>query len=115
MCTFWTARVSGGFGARLPGIATKEEADALKGVLLFADRARLPRLPDDEFYHADLIGLQVVDTGGAVLGKILAVQNHGAGDILEVTGGPKPMVARDRSRFLSTLDETIQKLKRQTG
>lgn len=81
-----TRPVAGGFGARLAGVTTKEEADALKGVQLFADRARLPKLPDDEFYHADLIGLTAVDPGGASLGRVAAVQNHGAGDILEIAG-----------------------------
>jgi 16S rRNA processing protein RimM len=73
-----------GFAARLTGVGTKEEADALKGVRLFADRDALPSLPDDEFYHADLIGLAVYDTGGARLGTVRAVQNHGASDLLEV-------------------------------
>lgn len=81
-----TRPVTGGLGARLTGVATKEEADALKGVTLWADRDRLPSLPDDEFYHADLIGLTVLDTGGAVLGTVRAVHNHGAGDILEIFG-----------------------------
>ena len=75
-----------GLTARLSGIQTKEEADALRGVELFADRHRLPHLPDDEFYHADLIGLEVLDTGGTVLGHVRAVHNHGAGDILEIYG-----------------------------
>ncbi|MFD2172655.1 ribosome maturation factor RimM [Rhodobacter lacus] len=79
-----TRPVTGGLGARLSGVATKEAADALKGVTLWADRARLPSLPDDEFYHTDLIGLEVRDTGGAVIGKVRAVQNFGAGDILEI-------------------------------
>ena len=80
-----TRPVAGGLGARLSGVATKEAADALKGTSLFADRARLPRLPDDEFYHADLIGLDVRDPGGAALGRVLAVHNHGAGDLLEIS------------------------------
>lgn len=80
------ASVSGGLGARLSGIATKEQADALKGTSLYADRDRLPSLPDDEYYHADLIGLTVQDTGGAVIGTVQAVHNHGAGDLLEVMG-----------------------------
>lgn len=79
-----TRPVAGGFGARIVGVATKEQADALRGVSLFAPRAALPALPDDEFYHADLIGLDVVDTGGLALGTVTAVHNHGAGDILEV-------------------------------
>lgn len=80
------AAVSGGLGARLSGVATKEQADALKGVQLFADRDRLPALPDDEFYHADLIGLTAQDAGGAILGTVRAVHNHGAGDLLEIFG-----------------------------
>ncbi|RWR30928.1 16S rRNA processing protein RimM [Sinirhodobacter populi] len=79
-----TRPVTGGLGARLSGVATKEEGDALKGVTLWADRDRLPALPDDEFYHADLIGLDVFDTGGAALGKVRAIQNFGASDILEI-------------------------------
>ncbi len=81
-----TRPVAGGLGARLSGVATKEQADALKGVGLFADRGRLPSLPDDEFYHADLIGLEVRDTGGVLVGQVRAVHNHGAGDLIEVYG-----------------------------
>ena len=79
-----TRPVKNGFAARLGGIGSKEEADALRGTRLFVPRDRLPSLPDDEFYHADLIGLSVSDTGGAVLGEVIAVQNHGAGDLLEI-------------------------------
>lgn len=80
-----TRPVAGGLGARIAGVATKDEADALRGTSLFVDRSRLPSLPDDEFYHADLIGLDAVDTGGEVFGKVLAVHNHGAGDIIEIS------------------------------
>lgn len=78
--------IPNGITARLGGIDTKEQADAMRGVQLFADRDKLPNLPDDEFYHADLIGLPVYDTGGAELGRVQAVLNHGAGDLLEVQG-----------------------------
>ncbi|MDQ1848804.1 ribosome maturation factor RimM [Gemmobacter fulvus] len=81
-----TRPVAGGLGARITGVETKEEADALKGVNLYVDKDKLPKLPDDEYYHADLIGLEVRDTGGAVLGRVSAVHNHGAGDILEIAG-----------------------------
>jgi 16S rRNA processing protein RimM len=81
-----TRPVAGGLGARLSGVRTREEAEALRGTSLWADRARLPRLPDDEFYHADLIGLAVHDPGGARLGTVRAIHNHGAGDILEIAG-----------------------------
>ena len=76
--------IKNGFAARLSGIQTKEQADALRGTPLYADREILPGLPDDEYYHSDLIGLSVLDTGGEVLGTVKAVQNHGAGDLLEV-------------------------------
>ncbi|MBY6003116.1 ribosome maturation factor RimM [Salipiger bermudensis] len=80
-----TRPVKGGFAARLSGVRSKEEADALRGTGLYAPRDRLPALPDDEFYHTDLIGLAVYDTGGAELGKVKAVLNHGAADLLELT------------------------------
>jgi 16S rRNA processing protein RimM len=81
-----TGQIKNGLSARLSGVTTKEQADALRGVRLFAPRAALPNLPDDEFYHADLIGLEVIDTGGTVLGRVKAVLNHGATDLLEVHG-----------------------------
>lgn len=81
-----TRPVAGGLGARLSGVTTKEEADALRGTSLYVARDRLPSLGDDEFYHADLIGMEVRDTGGAVVGRVGAVHNHGAGDLLEVQG-----------------------------
>lgn len=80
-----TRQVKNGLAARLSGITTKEEADALRGTQLFVPRDRLPSLPDDEFYHTDLIGLDVTDTGGAPLGKVLSVINNGADDLLELS------------------------------
>ncbi|MEX0366515.1 MAG: ribosome maturation factor RimM [Ruegeria sp.] len=81
-----TRAVKNGFAARLGGIETKEQADAIKGLRLYARRDQLPSLPDDEYYHADLIGLEVYDTGGTLLGQVKAVQNHGASDLLEIQG-----------------------------
>jgi len=78
--------IKSGFSARLSGVDTKEQAEALKGLRLFVDRDRLPSLPDDEYYYSDLTGLLVLDTGGRELGKVTAVLNHGAGDLLEVSG-----------------------------
>ena len=79
-----TRAVKNGFAARLEGVDTKEQADALRGTRLFAPRDRLPTLPDDEYYHSDLIGLAVFDTGGGELGEVTSVQNHGASDLLEL-------------------------------
>jgi 16S rRNA processing protein RimM len=81
-----TGPIKGGFAARIKNVRYKDQADALRGTTLYVDRDVLPNLPDDEFYHADLIGLDVVDTGGQVLGRVTAVHDHGAGDLLEVSG-----------------------------
>lgn len=78
--------IKNGLSVRLSDVTTKEEADALKGVKLYVPRDRLPSLPDDEYYHTDLMGLEVFDTGGTKLGAVKAVQNHGAGDLLEIHG-----------------------------
>lgn len=78
--------VKGGFAATMTGITNKEQADALKGTRLYTSRDALPDLPDDEFYHADLIGLEVFDTGGVQLGNVRAVHDYGAGDMIEVIG-----------------------------
>ena len=79
-----TGSTKNGLTARLSGIRFKDEADALKGTRLFVPRDRLPKLPDDEFYHADLINLKVFDTGGNEIGTVRAVLNHGASDLLEI-------------------------------
>ncbi len=87
-----TRAVKGGFAARLSGVASREAAAALKGTRLYVPREKLPDLADDEFYHADLIGLTVFDTGGAEIGQVRAIHDHGAGDMLEVTGAGGGMV-----------------------
>lgn len=101
-----TRPVKNGFAARLSGVATKEQADALKGTRLYAPRDNLPELPDDEFYHADLIGLTVLDTGGTELGKVKAVLNHGAGDLLElhVKGESQPVLLPFTKAAVPTVD-----------
>ncbi|MGV8985462.1 MAG: ribosome maturation factor RimM [Cypionkella sp.] len=99
-----TRVVAGGLGARLTGITTKEEADALKGVSLYVDRKRLPRLPDDEYYHADLIGLEVRDPGGKLLGTVRAVHNHGAGDLLEISGAGADLLLPFTMAIVPTVD-----------
>ena len=92
-----TRAVKGGFAARLSGVATREQAEALKGTRLYAPRERLPALPDDEYYHADLIGLEVVDTGGELLGRVRAIHDFGAGDVLEVEGDQELMLPFTRA------------------
>jgi 16S rRNA processing protein RimM len=67
------------------GISDRNAAEALKGAELFVDRAALPQTDEDEFYHADLIGLEARDSQGRVLGKINALHNYGASDVIELT------------------------------
>lgn len=100
--------VKGGLAARLSGIRSKEAADALKGTRLYAPRDALPRLPDDEFYHADLLGLTVADTGGRLLGRVKAVLNHGAGDLLEIApaGGGQSVLLPFTRAAVPTVDLT---------
>jgi len=73
-----------GIVAKAKEIATKEQADALRGLKLHVPRDRLPEPDEDEFYLTDLVNLQVRDASGEVLGKVKSVQNFGAGDILEI-------------------------------
>ena len=85
-----------GVVARLKGVSTREQADALKGVEFYVDRDRLPDVEDDStFYFEDLIGLVAINENGSALGQVVAVQNFGAGDLLEVrpaTGGATVLV-----------------------
>ena len=77
--------VKGVWIARVEGVDTREAAEALKGVGLFIDRARLPEPEEGEFYHADLIGLRAERAGtGGGLGTVLAVHDFGAGTMLEL-------------------------------
>lgn len=71
---------------RFKGVTDRNAAEALNGTELFIDRAALPdEGEEDDFYHTDLIGLEVRDETGASVGKVTAVQNFGGGDILEIT------------------------------
>ena len=70
--------------ATLKGIATREEAERLNGVELYVAREKLPATGEDEYYHADLIGLAAVNAANEPLGKVIAIHNFGAGDIIEI-------------------------------
>jgi 16S rRNA processing protein RimM len=70
--------------ATLKGIATREEAERLNGLELYIARENLPATGQDEYYHADLIGLAAVNAINEPLGKVIAIHNFGAGDIIEV-------------------------------
>ena len=70
--------------ARLRGIDDRDAAERLTNIKLFVPRERLPETEEDEFYHADLIGLTAEDEDGNEIGAVIAVHNFGAGDILEI-------------------------------
>ncbi|MBL8644582.1 MAG: 16S rRNA processing protein RimM, partial [Rhodospirillaceae bacterium] len=84
----WTVKVlgesKGTVTALLKGVTDRNQAEALKGIKLYVDRARLPPAETGSYYHADLIGLDVALTTGEKLGRVVAVHNFGAGDIIEV-------------------------------
>jgi len=67
------------------GMRDRNAAEALKGTELYVERAMLPEAGEDEFYHADLIGLEARDSEGRVLGKVAAIHNFGASDVIELT------------------------------
>jgi 16S rRNA processing protein RimM len=73
-----------GLIVRVAGIGDRNGVEALKGLGLYVDRSRLPAAAADEFYRADLVGLRAIDSKGQTLGTIIAVDNYGAGDILEL-------------------------------
>ena len=89
------------FVAALAGIGDRDAAEKLANLKLYVPRERLPRLVEsDEFYHADLIGLAVVNKGGELLGIVLAIHNFGAGDLIEVrldASGKTEMIAFNES------------------
>lgn len=70
--------------ARFDGIDDRSAAEALRGSLIEVERSALPPLEEGEYYHADLIGLPVQDRDGNALGSVVAVENYGAGDLLEI-------------------------------
>ena len=70
--------------ATLKGIATREEAERLNGVELYIAREKLPATDENEYYHADLIGLAAVNAAHEPLGRVIAIHNFGAGDIIEI-------------------------------
>jgi 16S rRNA processing protein RimM len=80
-----TAReAKGHLVATLKGIATREEAERLNGLELYVAREKLPATEEDEYYHADLIGLAAINAAGEPLGRVIAIHNFGAGDIIEI-------------------------------
>jgi 16S rRNA processing protein RimM len=70
--------------ASFKGVADRDAAERLNGIELYISRDALPDTDEDEYYHADLIGLAAIDPQGASIGTVTAIHNFGAGDIIEI-------------------------------
>jgi 16S rRNA processing protein RimM len=105
--------------ATFKGVATRDEAERLNGIELYVPREKLPATEDGEYYHADLIGLAAVTTADEPLGRVVAIHNFGAGDIIEIappqgttmllpfTNAVVPMVDLAGGRVVIELPEEI--------
>lgn len=102
----------GQFVARIKGIDDRNAAERLVNMRLYVPRDRLPPAEDGEFYHADLVGLAAVTEGGAPLGKIVAVHNFGAGDLLEIKpdGGGETLLVPFTEAAVPAIDLEAQRL-----
>jgi len=80
------SRQKGHWLARIDGVGDRDAAEALRNTRLYVDRAALPPTEEDEFYHADLIGLPAQRPDGSPLGTVRAIHDFGAGDMIELTG-----------------------------
>jgi 16S rRNA processing protein RimM len=90
--------------ARIEGVDDRSAAEALRGSLVEIDRAALPALDEGEYYHVDLIGLPAEDRAGHRVGSVVAVENYGAGDLLEIE-------TEDRKRALIPFRDGVADLK----
>jgi 16S rRNA processing protein RimM len=70
--------------AAFKGVVTRNDAERLNGLELYIARDQLPATDDDEYYHADLVGLAAVNSAGEPIGRVVAIHNFGAGDIIEI-------------------------------
>ena len=93
--------------ASVEGVADRTAAEKLTNLRLFLDRASLPEAEEEEFYHADLVGLAAQDTGGAVLGHVVAVHDYGAGASLEIArDGAAPLLVPFNRASVPVVDVT---------
>ncbi|MGI9409446.1 MAG: ribosome maturation factor RimM [Hyphomicrobiaceae bacterium] len=97
------ARVTNkGVIARIAGVSDRNAAEALRGTGLYIDRDQLPEPEADEIYHVDMIGMTAARADGSVVGEIVAVQNFGAGDLLEIR-----LAGKRRTEFVPFNDDFV--------
>ena len=93
----------GGAIARFAEVTDRNAAEILRGTLLTTDRSALPDLEEGEYYHTDLIGLAAVSSDGEQLGVVIAVENFGAGDVIEIE---RPAIEGQKpKRFMVPMSE----------
>jgi 16S rRNA processing protein RimM len=92
--------------ASIEGVRSRTEAEALKGTRLYVDRERLPATGKNEFYRSDLIGLAAVSPEGRTIGEVIAVENYGAGDLIEIrlSGSRKTELIPFTDAFVPAVD-----------
>ncbi len=102
--------IKGGFAGRIAEIPTREDAEALRSTRLYALRAQFPELEEDEYYQSDLIGMDVFDGNGEKLGKVKAIQNYGAGDLIEIHYKSKTALIPFAKTIVPTVDLASRKI-----
>ncbi len=94
-----------GVVCRIAGVVDRNQAEALRGTELYVERQQLPEPEAEEFYHADLIGLQAIDEAGQLVGTVAAIQNFGAGDLVEIQ-----MTGSNQSEFIPFTKACVPKI-----
>ena len=88
---------------RAAGVTDRTQAEALKGTRLYIDRDALPETEEDEYYASDLVGMDAVLADGTAIGKVRAVYDFGAGDVIEIEG-------QGASQMLSFTHDTVPEI-----
>jgi 16S rRNA processing protein RimM len=101
------------FVVRITGVDDRDAAEKLRNIELYVPRSRLPTIDeDDTYYHADLIGLDVVTPDGAQVGTVRALHNFGAGDIIEIApvGSGEPLMLPFNEKTVPTIDLAAKRI-----
>ncbi|MEM9360213.1 MAG: ribosome maturation factor RimM, partial [Pseudomonadota bacterium] len=94
-----------GVVARIEGVTDRNAAEALRGTELYIERDKLPEPDDDEIYHADIIGMAAQRSDGSDVGEVIAMQNFGAGDLLEIR-----LEGKKRTEFVPFDDQFVPEI-----